>query len=82
MDEETRVEQGLFREEAHHRILEYILREVQPDPEVLFLGYPVTDEFSHPFMALITPTAPAGSPNPVYDDADRDGVPDGRVAAR
>ncbi len=81
VDEETYVEQGLFWEAAHHRILEYILREVQPDTEVLFLGYPVTDEFSHQFMALITPTAPDGSPNPVYDDADRDGVPDGRVAA-
>jgi len=82
VDEETYVEQGLFWEDAHHRILEYILTVAQPDTEVLFLGYPVTDEFSHQFMALITPTAPDGAPNPVYDDADRDGVPDGRVAIR
>lgn len=82
VDEETYVEQGLFWENAHHRILEYILTQAQPDTEVLFLGYPVTDEFSHQFLALITPTAPDGSPNPVYDDVDRDGVPDGRVAIR
>ncbi|WP_448605147.1 5'-nucleotidase C-terminal domain-containing protein [Thermoflexus hugenholtzii] len=82
VDEETYVEQGLLWEDAHHRILEYILTVAQPDTEVLFLGYPVTDEFSHQFMALVTPTAPDGTPNPVYDDADRDGVPDGRVAVR
>ena len=47
-----------------------------------FVGYPVTDEFSHQFMALVTPTDIDGEPNPYYDDLDGNGTPDGRIAIR
>jgi len=76
VDEETYVEQGLMWEDAYFPIIEYILTEYQPDTDLVLAGYPVTDEFSHQFMALITPGTP------VYDDVDRDGVPDGRATAR
>jgi 2',3'-cyclic-nucleotide 2'-phosphodiesterase (5'-nucleotidase family) len=46
------------------------------------LGNPVTDEFSHQFMALVTPVDMDGDPNPYYDDATNDNVPDGRLAIR
>jgi 2',3'-cyclic-nucleotide 2'-phosphodiesterase (5'-nucleotidase family) len=46
------------------------------------VGYPVTDEFSHQFMALYTPTDMDGNPNPYYDDIENDDIPDGRVAIR
>jgi len=72
--EETYAEQGLMWKEAHHRIMEYLMEEFQPD--VVLAGIPVTDEFSHQFLALITPATP------VYDDANRDGVPDGRLDIR
>jgi hypothetical protein len=72
--EETYVEQGLFWERSHLPMLRYVARTYRP--HVLFVGYPVTDEFSHQFFALVTPGAE------VYDDADRNGVPDGRVAVR
>ncbi len=76
VDEDTYVEQGLMWEDAYFPIIRYILTEYQPDTDLVLAGYPVTDEFSHQFMALITPGTP------VYDDANRDGVPDGRVAVR
>ncbi len=76
VDEDTYVEQGLMWEDAYRPIIQYILTEYQPDTDLLLAGYPTTDEFSHQFMALITPGAD------VYDDADRDGVPDGRVEVR
>jgi hypothetical protein len=72
--EETYVEQGLFWERSHLPMLRYVAKEYRP--QVLFVGYPVTDEFSHQFFALVTPGAD------VYDDADRNGVPDGRVGVR
>jgi hypothetical protein len=43
---------------------------------------PTTDEFSHQFMALVTPTDIDGAPNPYFDDANGDGVTDGRLAIR
>ena len=46
------------------------------------LGYPATDEFSHQFLGLITPSLPNGAPNPAYDDVQVNGTPDGRVAQR
>ena len=49
-------------------------------PNSLLVGNPVTDEFQHQFMALITPTDIDGDPNPYYDDLTNDNVPDGRVA--
>ena len=47
----------------------------------LFLGNPVTDEFSHQFMGLYTPTDMDGDPNPYYDDVNGDGIADGRSAS-
>lgn len=80
VSEETYVEQGLYWETGHHPIIEYILTNYEPD--LLLLGYPVTDEFQHQFLALISPTLPNGEPNPAYDDVQVDGTPDGRVAER
>lgn len=74
IDEETYVEQGLLWESSHWPILRHLVRTVRPD--LLFVGYPLTDEFSHQFLALITPGTP------VFDDANRTGKPDGRVAIR
>ena len=83
IDEDTYVEQGHDLEAAYgDAVLEYILGTLQPDTDVALVGYPVTDEFSHQFMALVTPTDPDGDPNPTYDDADYNGVPDGRIAIR
>lgn len=72
--EEVYVEGGLLWESSHWPILRYLAQTFRPD--VLFVGTPLTDEFQHQFLALVTPGTP------VYDDADRNGVPDGRVAAR
>lgn len=78
--EETYVDQGLKWVEVYQPVITYLIDTYNPD--LVLAGYPVTDEFSHQFMALVTPTAPDGSPNPVFDDVNRDGVPDGRVEAR
>jgi len=80
VSEETYVEQGLYWSEAHWPILEYIVETY--DPDLLLAGNPVTDEFQHQFLGLVTPTLIGGAPNPAFDDVDLDGVADGRVAAR
>jgi 2',3'-cyclic-nucleotide 2'-phosphodiesterase (5'-nucleotidase family) len=82
VDEDTYVEQGLKWADFHWAALNYILTVVQPDTDLLFLGNPVTDEFSHQFMGLVTPTDMDGNPNPYYDDVTNDDIPDGRIAAR
>jgi 2',3'-cyclic-nucleotide 2'-phosphodiesterase (5'-nucleotidase family)/predicted AlkP superfamily phosphohydrolase/phosphomutase len=83
IDEDTYVEQGRDLEAAYgDAVQEYILQTLQPNTDLALVGYPVTDEFSHQFMALVTPTDPDGDPNPTYDDADYNSVPDGRVAVR
>jgi 2',3'-cyclic-nucleotide 2'-phosphodiesterase (5'-nucleotidase family)/predicted AlkP superfamily phosphohydrolase/phosphomutase len=83
IDEDTYVQQGRDLEKAYgDAVLSYILGTLQPDTDLAFVGYPVTDEFSHQFMALTTPTDMDGNPNPTYDDTNYDGIPDGRVAAR
>jgi 2',3'-cyclic-nucleotide 2'-phosphodiesterase (5'-nucleotidase family)/predicted AlkP superfamily phosphohydrolase/phosphomutase len=76
IDEDTYAEQGLLWNRTMHPIIRHILTVFQPDTDLVLAGYPVTDEFSHQFMALVTPTSP------VYDDVDRNGQPDGRTAAR
>jgi 2',3'-cyclic-nucleotide 2'-phosphodiesterase (5'-nucleotidase family) len=95
IDEDTYVQQGLMWKDAHWAYLKYILG-TAPVPTVsggslpslgvaadlLFLGVPVTDEFSHQFMGLVTPTDMDGNPNPYFDDLTDDNVPDGRVAIR
>src|SRR5512143_1252117 len=83
IDEDTYVEQGRDLEKTFaDTVVNFILGTLQPDTDVAFVGYPVTDEFSHQFMALYTPTDIDGNPNPTYDDADYNHVPDGRVAIR
>ncbi len=83
IDEETYVEQGRDLEKAYgDAVLEYILGTLQPDTDLALVGYPVTDEFSHQFMGLVTPTDMDGQPNPYYDDVNGDGVKDNRIAVR
>ena len=63
-------------------VLDYILGTLQPDTQLAQVGYPVTDEFSHQFMGLVTPTDMDGAPNPYFDDVNGDGVKDNRIASR
>lgn len=80
VSEETYVQQGLYWAKAHHPMLEYVVKTYKPD--LLLAGYPVTDEFQHQFLGLITKKLPNGKANPAYDDVQVDGTRDGRVSAR
>ncbi len=80
VSEETYVDQGLYWSTGHLPMLRYVGRTYRPD--LFLVGMPTTDELSHQFLGLVTRRLPNGRPNPAYDDADLDGVPDGRVAAR
>ena len=83
IDEETYVQQGRDLEAAYaDQVLTYILRDLQPNTDLAMVGYPVTDEFSHQFMALTVPTDMDGNPNPYYDDVNGDGTKDNRLAVR
>jgi 2',3'-cyclic-nucleotide 2'-phosphodiesterase (5'-nucleotidase family)/predicted AlkP superfamily phosphohydrolase/phosphomutase len=83
IDEATYVQQGRDLEKEYaDTVLKFILGTLQPNTDVAFVGYPVTDEFSHQFMALVTPTDMDGAPNPYYDDLEGNGTPDGLVATR
>ena len=82
IDEDTYVEQGLMWADFHFPALEYILTVVQPETDLLLLGSPLTDEFSHQFMGLVTPTDMDGETNPYFDDLTNDDIPDGRIAIR
>ncbi|MBI3243279.1 MAG: alkaline phosphatase family protein [Chloroflexi bacterium] len=83
IDEETYVQQGRDLEKASaDAYLNFILGTLQPDTDIAFVGYPVTDEFSHQFMALVTPTDIDGNPNPYFDDLEGNGTPDGLIATR
>jgi 2',3'-cyclic-nucleotide 2'-phosphodiesterase (5'-nucleotidase family) len=83
IDEDTYVEQGRDLEKAYgDAVLEYILGTLQPDTDLALVGFPVTDEFSHQFMGLYTPTDMDGDPNPYFDNVDGVGPPDGRTAIR
>src|SRR5262249_12025835 len=83
IDEETYVQQGRDLEKASgDAVLNFILGTLQPDTDVAFVGYSVTDEFSHQFMALVTPTDMHGAPNPYFDDLAGNGTPDGRLVIR
>ena len=66
VDEDTYVEQGRDLERAYsHQVIDYILDTLQPDTDLAMVGYPFTDEVSHQFMALVSPTEPDGEPEPV-----------------
>jgi len=95
VDEDTYVEQGLFWADAHWNYLRYIIGDDPVDtvdggtidglgvePDLLLAGNPVTDEFSHQFMGLYTPTDMNGDPNPYFDDVTDDDIPDGRTDER
>jgi len=82
VDEDTYVEQGLKWKDAHFAYLEYILEDLDVDPDLLMLGAPTTDEFQHQFMGLVSPVDIDGDPNPYFDDLTNDDVPDGRTAIR
>ncbi|MDQ3541607.1 MAG: alkaline phosphatase family protein, partial [Chloroflexota bacterium] len=82
IDEETYVEQGLMAPATSQLQLLYILQELEVDPDLLMVGAPVTDEFTHQFLALITEAGPGGTTNPRFDDVENDGELDGRVEQR
>ena len=82
VDEETYVEQGLLWREVHHAYLRFITEELGVAPDLLLLGTPITDEFSHQFLGLVSETDIDGDPNPFYDDLNADGTVDNRVAER
>ena len=68
VDEDTYVQQGRDLERAYSRqVIDYILGTLQTDTDLAMVGYPFTDEVSHQFMGLVTPTDIDGSPNPCYD---------------
>lgn len=68
IDEDTYIQQGRDLERAYSlQVINYILGTLQPDTDLAMVGYPFTDEVSHQFMGLVSPTEPDGSPNPCYD---------------
>lgn len=71
VDADTYVEQGLKWKDAHHAYLNYILGPAPAGlgfkPDLLMLGNPVTDEFSHMFLGLTVPTV-SGLTNPYYNN--------------
>ncbi len=82
VDEDTYVEQGLMWKDAHWAYLRYIVNTLGVHPDLMLVGTPVTDEFQHQFMGLVTRKDIDGNPNPFYDDVTNDNVADGRVAVR
>lgn len=80
VSEETYVEQGLYWERSARPLATYILDTYKPD--LALIGYPVTDEFQHQFLGLVSKKLPNGQRNPAYDDVQVNGTPDGRVAQR
>jgi 2',3'-cyclic-nucleotide 2'-phosphodiesterase (5'-nucleotidase family) len=80
VSEETYVEQGLYWETAYRPLIKYVLDTYKPD--LALVGYPVTDEFQHQFLGLVTRKLPNGAANPAYDDVQVDGSPDRRVKQR
>ena len=80
VSEDTYAEQGLYWAQFAHPVIDYIMPLYQPD--LALLGYPVTDEFQHQFLGLVTEKLPNGDPNPAYDDVNVDGVKDGLVVER
>ncbi|HEU4354430.1 MAG TPA: 5'-nucleotidase C-terminal domain-containing protein [Actinomycetota bacterium] len=80
VDAETYVEQGLMWSEAHFAYLNYILGTASVSTvdggsvpgigypaDLLMLGNPATDEFSHMFLGLMTPSV-NGVENPYFEN--------------
>jgi 2',3'-cyclic-nucleotide 2'-phosphodiesterase (5'-nucleotidase family)/predicted AlkP superfamily phosphohydrolase/phosphomutase len=82
VDEDTYVEQGLKWKDAHFAYLRYIVRELDVEPDLLLVGNPVTDEFSHQFLGLTVRRDIDNAPNPYFDDVNGDGTRDNRVGIR
>ena len=83
IDELTYVQQGRELEIAYStRSMITSSARCSRTPTLAFVGYPFTDEVSHQFMGLIVKKDMDGAPNPYYDDADDNGVPDGLVSQR
>ena len=82
VDEDTYVEQGLLWKEAHFAYLEHIFEDLGVEADLLLLGNPVTDEFSHQFLGLTVRRDLDGDPNPYFDDVNGDGSRDNRLAQR
>jgi 2',3'-cyclic-nucleotide 2'-phosphodiesterase (5'-nucleotidase family) len=80
VSEETYVEGGLYWEKSYQPIIRYVLDTYHPD--LAMVGYPVTDEFQHQFLGLVTRRLPNGAANPAYDDVEVNGTPDHRAAQR
>src|SRR4029453_9856571 len=49
VDEDTYAQQGLMWKDAHFAYLRYIFNTLRVRPDLLLLGNPTTDEFSHQF---------------------------------
>ncbi|MBA2519008.1 MAG: alkaline phosphatase family protein, partial [Chloroflexia bacterium] len=82
IDEATYVEQGLLGTANSESYLRYIVDTLGVQPDLLLLGTGVTDEFSHQFLGLVSPTEADGNANPFFDDLNADGTTDGLVDAR
>ena len=82
VDEDTYVEQGLMWKNSAYAYLDYIFKTLHIDADLLLLGNPVTDEFSHQFLGLTVPTDMDGDPNPYFDDVNGDGTKDNLLATR
>jgi len=67
VDAHTYVEQGLKWKDAHYAYLDYIINDLGVKPDLLMMGNPVTDEFSHMFLGLTVPSV-SGLANPYYND--------------
>jgi 2',3'-cyclic-nucleotide 2'-phosphodiesterase (5'-nucleotidase family)/predicted AlkP superfamily phosphohydrolase/phosphomutase len=68
VDEDTYVQQGRDLERAYSlQVIDYILGTLQRDTDLAMVGYPFTDEVSHQFLGLVSPTDSDGNANPCYD---------------
>ena len=68
INEDTYIQQGRDLERAYSlQVINYVLGTLQTDTQLAMVGYPFTDEVSHQFMALVSPTDADGAPNPCYD---------------
>jgi hypothetical protein len=63
-------------------VVRFVLGELQPETDLAMVGFPVTDEFSHQFLGLLTPTDLDGRPNPCFDNVDGEGPRDNRIGVR
>ncbi len=83
IDEDTWFQQTVGLNQAYDRaVINFVLGTLQPDTNVLLAGTDETDEVSHQILALLTPTAPDGTPNPYYDRVAGSGPRDNRVSQR